>query len=309
MNGIEAFMMSARRSFIVALTIASSSTACEPSDETSAGAVSTGAACEDSGENANGSIDVAGSVIFHSMNKLASGRTGQSIDYSGLVVGVVDLNGLSSGAPAAPLAEASLSAEGCASPTAASCVFCFIDANIAGSSAGLGVAVRDGRTSDPLWITAVRGVASSDRLAELQTSGAPLDNASPFAVTRDALDAVVASLTGLSGDELMQRGVLFGLIYSNTLSSGERGEPVAGATVTASDGDVTIVYPSSNFSGVGSATANQGAFLAVPNAPGAAATATFTVTPPSSASQTWDATQTGLFVPDAMYFHVMYAAE
>jgi hypothetical protein len=118
---------------------------------------------------------------------------------------------------------------------------------------------------------------------------------------------VIAPLTGFTADELMARGVLFGLVYSNTQSSGERGEPVSGATVTPSDDNVTIVYPTGNFSGKTSATAPQGVFLAIPKTTDTVKTASFTVKPPSGESQTWDASRLGFFKPNTLYFHVMYA--
>jgi hypothetical protein len=260
--------------------------------------------CDVSGKNTGGLIDVQGGVIFHSMNKLASGRSGKAIDATGLAAEVVDLGDLAEGAELAPLSEASLSGDECVNATSGSCGFCFVDTNIEGNTEGVGVSVRDTRTSDKLWLTTVRGAASAEDLAALQSAGAPLDTAWPFAVTRDALDTVVAELTGVSGDELMKRGVIFGLIYSTPSTSEASGEPVAGATVTPSDGDVTVVYPTTKFNGVGSTTGGQGAFIAFPSAPGAATTTTFTVNAPSGETHTWDAAQVAHFAPGVMYFYV-----
>ena len=256
--------------------------------------------CEE-GEHVDGAIDVQGRVVFHSMNRLASEQTGTAIDTTALLAEVVDMQTFSAAA------QLDLAGEACETAIMGSCSFCFTDIPVTTDTAGLGVAIRDGRTGDRKWITTLQEAGTAERLADLQAETAPLDTAVGFAVTRDALDTVIAPLTGLSGDELMERGVIFGLVYANT-ANGERGVPLAGAVVTANDSDVIVIHPGSKLSGVGSATNQQGIFPAIPREPGVLAT-TFTVTPPEGASQTWNVDQVGRFVPDTMYFQVMHTVD
>lgn len=263
--------------------------------------------CPEGGKNADGLIDIGGSVIFHSMNRLATERTGNEVEYEHLLVEIVDLNALSSSEDITPLARFSLSTEGCGGSGSELCAYCSGATSIAGITGGIGTVLRDDRTSDAVWMRAITGIATKEQLAELQNAAKPLDPRNAFAVTHDALESVIAPLTGLTADELMARGVIFGLIYSNTQSSGERGTPISGATVTPSDDNVMIVYPNANFSGKASETAKQGVFLAIPKTVDTVKTTSFTVKPPAGESQTWDASRLGFFSPGAVYFHVMYA--
>ena len=68
-----------------------------------------------------------------------------------------------------------------------------------------------------------------------------------------------------------------------------------------------VVYPNTTFDGVGAATARQGVFLAIPREPGAVASTTFRVTPPAGVDRTWDEAQVARFLPDAIFFQVMFA--
>jgi hypothetical protein len=296
----EEFIMVHSRHILVPFAVGLNLMACTESDSP---------ACPEGGKNADGSIDVGGNLVFHSMNRLATERSGKEVEYSHLVTEIVDLNAMSNSVDAAPLAQISLATDSCGGSSSDPCAYCSSNTNIESNTGDLGAMIRDDRTNDAVWISAVTGIATNEELLELQAAGKALDPRTAFAVTRDAVDSVVAPLAGLNGDELMARGVLFGLIYSTTQSSGDRGEPVAGATVTSSDDNVTIVYPNTNFSSTTSATAGQGVFLAIPKVAGASKTASFTVKPPSGEAHTWDATRLGFFMPNTMYFHVMYTNE
>lgn len=235
---------------------------------------------------------VEGQIVFHSLNRLAAERSGRAIDATGLVAAAVDLDALASGASPEPLAEVGLAGEACAQASTGSCGYSLAICRDAAAGAGApGIAIRDGRSDAPLWLTTAQ----------------PLDAKASFAVTRDSLDTVVAPLLGLDGEELMRRGVIFGLVYSSSAATSGQGVALAGATVTASDDAVIVVYPSTTFDGVGAATARQGVFLAIPREPGAVATTTFRVTPPAGVDHTWDGAQVARFVPDAMFFQVMFA--
>jgi hypothetical protein len=235
---------------------------------------------------------VAGQVVLHSLNRLAAERSGRAIDATGLVAVAVDLDALATGTEAAPLAEIGLAGEACEQASAGSCGYSIELCRDAAAGAGApGIAIRDGRSDAPLWLTTAQ----------------PLDAKAAFAVTRDALDGVVAPLLGLDADELLRRGVIFGLVYSSSAGASGQGVALAGATVTASDDSVTVVHPNTTFDGFGTATARQGVFLAIPREPGAVVSTTFRVTPPAGVDLAWDEAQVGHFVPDAMFFQVMFA--
>ena len=138
---------------------------------------------------------VEGQVVFHSLNRLAAERSGRAIDATGLVAAAVDLDALASGASPEPLAEVGLVGEECAQASTGSCRFSLEICRDADAGNGApGIAIRDGRSDAPLWLTTAQ----------------PLDAKASFAVTRDALDTVVAPLLGRRGEELMRRGVIFG---------------------------------------------------------------------------------------------------
>jgi len=124
-----------------------------------------------------------------------------------------------------------------------------VDALTTGAAAVLG--------SGPLHKTmcaAMGGCAWS--IADVGLRGAALG----LAVSRDAVNAVIAPMVGLTGDEVMARGLVFGLVYNryDGRSADGSGAPVAGATVTAAGRALRIVYPNNMFSGTVSATASPG---------------------------------------------------
>lgn len=255
----------------------------------------------------DGSVTLAGVSINHSMNRLASMQTGRTPEYSNLTVEAVSVDALAAaGASAAALAGGALDTAACTGM--GGCAWSVGGASLAGVTLGLAARLRDNRASGQLWVTTATGFASPEEVTAAARSGS-YTNGRAFAVSRDAIDTVIAGLVGLTGEEVMARGFIFGLVY-NTYSGSSAdgsGQPVVGATVVASRAGMRIVYPNNTFSGTASATASQGAFLAVPEAVGASATTSFTVTPPAGMSQTWDATRTMVVIPGAVYFAPMYA--
>jgi len=247
---------------------------------------------------------VSGLSISHSMNRLATMHTGRTSEYSNLSVEVVSVDALAGGgASAAALSSGPLNTSACG--TMGGCPWSLGGVNLANISMGLAARLRDGRISGQVWVTTVTGFASPSDVAATAQSGR-FEDGRAFAVSRDAIDTVVAPMVGLTGDQVMERGFIFGLVYNGRSADGS-GQPVVGATVAASDASLRVVYPNSMFSGTASATANQGAFLAVPSAPGAAAATSFTVTPPTGQSLTWDSTRASVVMPGAVYFIPMYA--
>jgi hypothetical protein len=251
-------------------------------------------------------VTLSGVLIKHSMNRLADQRTGRSPAYTDLSLDAVSVDALATGATATALATAALDTAAC--PAMGGCAWSLPGANLAGVTLGLGARVRDNRASGQLWVTTVTGFASPTDVAAARQSGRFTDGRA-FSVSRDAIDAVIAPMVGLTGAQVMERGLIFGLVYdvSTGAAADGSGTPIVGATVAANRGNLRIVYPNNTFSGTASATASQGAFLAVPDAAGPVTATTFTVTPPAGRNLTWDATRTMVVIPDAVYFAPMYA--
>ncbi len=254
-----------------------------------------------------GRTTVSGVAINHSMNRLAMMRSGRTAEYTDLTIEAVSDEALAgAGINATALVGGPLNTTACGAM--GGCAWSLDSVNLAGVTSGLAARLRDNRTSGQVWVTTMTGFASPTEVAAAAQSGR-FEDGRAFAVSRDAIDTVIASMVGLTGDQVMERGFVFGLVYNryDGRAADGSGQPVVGATVSASHGALRIVYPNNMFSGTASATANQGAFLAVPNAPGATSTTTFTVTPPAGQALTWDSTRTAVVTPGAVYFLPMYA--
>jgi hypothetical protein len=245
---------------------------------------------------------VSGKLINHSLNRLAAQKTGETADFSGLRLDVVGQDALLAG-DVTGLGGGLLDTSGCGAM--GGCAFRFGGVDLAGASEGLVARVTDTRTSDPLWVTTETWTLGADDLAALQASGGDFADARAFALSRGAVDAVIAPLLGLDADELMARGLVFGLVYDGVSADGS-GAPVAGATVAPSLAGMRVVYPNAMFSAAQSATGGQGVFLAVPDAAGPAASITFAVTPPAGSTATWDATPAVVHA-GAVYFLRLYS--
>lgn len=248
---------------------------------------------------------VSGAAIHHSMNRLASMRTGRTPAYSDITLDIMAVDALTTGAQAV-LGSGALDTAAC--PAMGGCAWSVADVGLPGASLGLAARLRDNRSSGALWVTTATGFASPAEVAAAAAAGR-FEDGRAFAVSRDAIDAVIAPMVGLTGDEVMARGFVFGLVYSryDGRATDGSGTPVVGATVAAPGRALRVVYPNNMFSGTVGATASQGAFLAVPEAVGAPGAVTFTVTPPAGQTLSWDATRAAAVAPGVVYFAPMYA--
>lgn len=259
-------------------------------------------ACDDaSTDGTGGSTDgVEGGVVYHSLNKLVM----TTAEYSGLEVALVDEGKLLADANAAPIAAVALDTP--ANPSTGQTKFAFPGVDFTGASVGVAVRVADTRAT-PLWITTETSSIDAAALASMESSGGGFSSAVGFALSRDAFDGKVATLAGVAPDELLARGVIFGLVYDGISADGS-GTPVTGATVAPSDASFTVIYPTGNFSGTQSTTGNQGVFLAIPSASSAAPkSVTFTVTPPAGQSLAWDSALPAIVRANAMFFIRLFA--
>jgi hypothetical protein len=246
---------------------------------------------------------MTGAVIYHSLNRLAAEKSGVTPDYSALTISILGEGALLTDPVGSPLATGPLISSGC--PMKGGCPFSFANIDVSGASIGLAARVADTRSA-PVWVTTETGSMSTAKLATFQKSGGTYDGGRAFALSRDAIDSILAKLVGLSGDEVMARGLVFGLVYGSASSSTMSGEPVPGATVKPSGSGLTVVYPTTKFDSTQATTGGQGAFLLVPAAAGAPTSVTVTVTPPSGQTLTWDAAQAAVLRPGAVYFMTLY---
>jgi hypothetical protein len=249
----------------------------------------------DRGTPAGGTV--AGGIIYHSVNRRATEMSGTTPEYSQIEVAIHSHAALLADADAAPLGTVPIPA-GCTA--SGMCAFSVPAVDLAAASGGLVVGLRDLRAT-PIWAPSWTNTAGADALAAAVAAGS-LADARSFVVSQEGFDLVLAPMTTIAANELLARGVIFGLVYD------EAGRPVMGATVAAAGrSDLTIVYPNGTFDGVAAATATQGAFMAVPAA-GAPATAevSFTVTPPAGSALTWTTDQPALLARGVLSFTLLY---
>jgi hypothetical protein len=262
--------------------------------------------CGDSSSDGNGGsgggsgtgVTVSGGVVYHSLNKLAM----TTAEYSELEVALVGESALLAGDTNAiasqPLATTP-------TMTTGQTPFSFSKLDLSGASGGVFARISDTR-STPLWVTTETSSIDAATLSGL-TSGTTYSSAVGFALSHDALAGPIATLAGTTGDALLASGMVFGLVYGGIDTDGS-GTPVTGATVVPSSTDYTIVYPNSMFTATQASTGGQGAFFAIPSSASASPrSVTFTVTPPSGQSLTWDATLPAVVRPGAVFFLRLYA--
>jgi hypothetical protein len=243
------------------------------------------AACDDGDDTPDGPyLYVTGTTVMNSLNRLASDTSGEAIDFSDLVVELYDSAALGQ-AGAAPLADAPIDFTDCGDESP--CDWSFGGVVLPDTATALVASIRDGRSSDPLWATTWATIASQEQLEALRSSHGSLKDTHTFAFTYDTVETVIAPLVGLSGEELLARGVVVGLT-GGPVSGDERVPAVVGCTVRSSLPDVSIYYPTSNAQGLTDATANQGLFFAVPPASDTVQRVGFTITPPDGEDYTWD---------------------
>lgn len=251
---------------------------------------------------ASGKLSITGGNVNHSMNRLAEEKSGKTAEYSQLEVQIVSNDALAKDANAAALATAALNTTACQKQ----CSWTFDGLDVTGVTLGLSARIRDTRTSGAQWITTVTTAIPQVNVTSATQSGAAYKLGHSFGVTRDAIDTVMAPMVGLTADEVLARGVVFGIIYSTAEAEGTSGTPLVGATVTPADPAVTIVYPNGTFSGTSEATAAQGAFFAIPKAGTPSGTLAYTINNPAGQTLKWDATNVGVIVPGSMHLVPIY---
>ena len=249
-------------------------------------------------------VTVSGTAAPHALTKALDPTN----DFSMINVAVVDPAIVIANPTAPPLAGGALTTTGC---PATGCPWSFDNVNVSGISLGLVGILDDARTTGRLWVKTGTGAGSSAFINTIKVSHAPITNVPLFAVsvaTEGALATFAAgalSDTTLVPGQLTARGFMIGTVVSK-LSQGPL--PVAGATVTTTDARVNIIYPTADFSGVGTSTSANGSFLVVPKptANPTAIVATWTVTAPSGDTRVWPALTAGSTPGTA--FVILFAA-
>jgi hypothetical protein len=251
--------------------------------------------------DASAFLSVDGHTIQHSLCEKASELSGEPIDASGLLIELIDPAALGdSGIPVAtqPL-DTSI-------PGGQPADWSFTGAALPDTSDALLASITDSRDQDPLWVTTYATIADAATLDDLRASYGRIQYVRTFALTRDVIDSVVAPLLGFSGDDLLARGLLIGIVVDQAESCGEQPPAVSDCTVSADRPEITISYPNSTVSGLADETAKQGMFFAVPDAAGSPSTASFSVTPGLFDSREWD-TSSVWIVPGAVSVQLFVA--
>ncbi|MBK9262388.1 MAG: hypothetical protein IPM54_21620 [Polyangiaceae bacterium] len=244
-------------------------------------------------------LAVEGLTIQHSLSK----KSGNPVDLTNLLVELVDPASFADPATEKPLASQKLDTSTLGGSPAS---WSFTSVDLLDTTNTLLASIKDGRTENPLWVTTYANVADAARLDELRASNGAIADVRTFALTRDAIDAVVAPVLGQSGGDVLARGVLIGIVVDPADACGDPQPAVSDCTVTTDRQDVTISYPDSRVEGLTDETANQGMFFAVPNAVGMASTANFTITAGSFDSREW-ATTSAWIVPGRVTIQLFVA--
>ncbi len=247
-------------------------------------------------------LSVTGFTIQHSLSKKAAEASGQALDLSNLVVDLID-PGLEGDDGPLTLASAPFDTSGSQGPFPWS----FSGIDVPTTVSALMASIRDGRTSDPLWVTTWAFQATNASLTQLRETSGALGDVHTFALTYDTLYYVIGPLVGLSGDELLARGMVLGVVSDQASSCGEAAPAVSGRVVTSSQSDLTIYYPNSTVSDLSDETANQGIFFAIPNAPGGIVQASFSVTSDADDSLQWEVDAPAWISPDVVTIQVFTA--
>jgi hypothetical protein len=237
-------------------------------------------------------------------------------DFTQLVVAVADPLATIVNSTAPPLAGGPLdtSASNCA-PTG-SCPWAFANVDLRNLSLGLIGLIDDGRAAPTsrIWLKTGNAVASAALVAAARMNQQPITDRRLFAVSRSTeaglaqLMAATLSDPAIVAGSLESRGFILGTITGKT---SQGGAPVAGATVSvvSSETRFNIVYPNATFTGVGTATAAHGTFLAVPKLASAPVIVTiWTVTAPTGDTRVWPALTAGS-TPGSAFVMVMPANE
>lgn len=220
-------------------------------------------------------LAVEGFTIQHSLSKKAAEDSSVALDFSGIDVDLID-PGVLEAPTFTTLATVALETDGCGDGSG--CLWRFSGIDLPETTAALVASIRDTRETDPLWATTFMTIADSPTVDALRSSQTALIDVRSFALTREALDSVIGPLVGLSGDTLLERGMVLGIVVGSAEGCGTQQPPQSGATVSSDRSDVQLFYPNSNVSGLSDKTEKQGMFFAVPDAGIGAVTTTFSIT-------------------------------
>lgn len=220
-------------------------------------------------------LAVEGFTIQHSLSKKAAEDSSVALDFSGLEVDLVD-PGVFEAPTFTTLATVALETDGCGDGSG--CLWRLSGVALPETTGALVASIRDSRGTDPIWATTFMTIADGPSIDALRSSQTALIDVRSFALTLAALDNVIGPLVGLSGDELLSRGMVLGIVVGSAEGCGTQQPPQSGATVSSDRSDVQLLYPNSNVSGLSDKTEKQGMFFAVPDAGIGAVTTTFSIT-------------------------------
>ena len=236
-------------------------------------------------------------------------------DFNQLVVAVADPVAMIVNPAALPLAGGSLdtSASNCAAT--GSCPWAFDNVDLRNLSLGLIGLIDDGRApASRIWLKTGNAVASAALVDAARMNGQPITDRRLFAVSRSTEASLAQLMAATLGDAAIVAGSLEsrGFILGTIAGKASQGNaPVAGATVSVASSETrfNIVYPNAAFTGVGTATAAHGTFLAVPKLASAPVIVTsWTVTAPTGDTRVWPSLTAGS-TPGSAFVLMMSANE
>ncbi len=236
-------------------------------------------------------------------------------DFNQLVVAVADPVAMIVNPAASPLAGGPLdtSASNCAAT--GSCAWAFDNVDLRNLSLGLTGLIDDGRApTSRIWLKTGNAVASAALVDAARINRQPITDRRLFAVSRSTEASLAQLMAATLGDAAIVAGSLEsrGFILGTIAGKASQGNaPVAGATVSVAPSETrfNIVYPNATFTGVGTATAAHGTFLAVPKLASAPVIVTsWTVTAPTGDTRVWPSLTAGS-MPGSAFVLMMSANE
>lgn len=247
----------------------------------------------DAGTPATTPIAVSGVAASHGLNQVGAVHSGHAVDFTKMVIGIVNPATVIANPDAPPLAGGALNTEAANCP-GGYCAWTFPTVDIRSVTLGLVAVVDDTRpAADRLWVKTATGIASGTTLAALRASKAPIVGATAFAITKDTTAGIAAFATVIgkviTAADLEARGFLIGTVVGKK----SEGYPaIAGATVSIGAETVDIIYPNATFTAPGTSTSATGTFIAIPKAAGTVI-AQWTVTKPAGDARVWTAATAG----------------
>ena len=250
----------------------------------------TGAAGAGGGAGTSGlHLTISGTAAPHPLDKLL---TGTDQDFSMLKVSIVDPSAVIVDPNAPPLGSMPLDTTlgNCDMTTA--CKWSLPGVDLSNPNLlGLVGTLEDTRTDDTrVWVKTGTGMGTMDDLTAVRAAPAPITDRRAFVVSRK-LEAALGVFAGkalgvtFAPGDLEARGFLIGHVVGQLKPDGSQPDGVAGATVAAM-GPFTVIYPTADFTAVGTTTSTSGIFLMVPNE-AKAVVATWDVVPPMGDARVW----------------------